>query len=396
MSVFQKKYRDRNGKERVAAKWTVQFNCHRGIRRQLTVSCTSARAAGRIEDKVRACVDARMTDVGLTPELRQWICSIPQDVTASLMRWDIIPATVQLSRAPLDTLVKRWVDGLRAEGKTPNHCKLLEARVLTAFCVAGCKSFADIDGADVLMAIMDMDLSTQTRRHYWVHCNSFVRWYIRTTGSERNPLASARPKWVVESDRRRVRRALSAEELVRLIQTTDKSQRVYERLTGEARAAIYWIASETGLRANEIRSLRADQFRLDSLPCRIHLGAGSSKRRKADVVQIRAALADYIRDLLPSLDPKQVFRVPGHCARMIRADLEDAGIDAGDPKAGVVDFHALRHTFVTQIASGGASLFTARELARHSSVTTTQRYVHTNSMDTQKAIAGLPAVSVGL
>lgn len=40
-------------------------------------------------------------------------------------------------------------------------------------------------------------------------------------------------------------------------------------------------------------------------------------------------------------------------AKMLRADLTDAGIEYRDGSGRVVDFHALRHTFITNLTRGG-------------------------------------------
>lgn len=53
-------------------------------------------------------------------------------------------------------------------------------------------------------------------------------------------------------------------------------------------------------------------------------------------------------------------------------------------------FHALRHYFVTALVRGGANLEAVRELAGHSKLHTTQRYVHATGADLLDAIGRLP------
>ncbi len=49
-----------------------------------------------------------------------------------------------------------------------------------------------------------------------------------------------------------------------------------------------------------------------------------------------------------------------------------------DESGHVIDFHALRHTFITNLARGGVHPKTAQSLARHSTITLTMdRYSHT-------------------
>jgi integrase len=52
-------------------------------------------------------------------------------------------------------------------------------------------------------------------------------------------------------------------------------------------------------------------------------------------------------------------------------------------------FHALRHYFLTALVRGGANLEAVRELAGHSKLHTTQRYVHATGPDLRDAIGRL-------
>jgi len=53
-------------------------------------------------------------------------------------------------------------------------------------------------------------------------------------------------------------------------------------------------------------------------------------------------------------------------------------------------YHALRHYFLTALVRGGANLEAVRELAGHSKLLTTQRYVHATGADLRDAISKLP------
>ena len=54
---------------------------------------------------------------------------------------------------------------------------------------------------------------------------------------------------------------------------------------------------------------------------------------------------------------------------MLQKDLELAEIDYIDDSGRVFDFHALRHTFITNLVKGGATPKIAQGLARHSKIT---------------------------
>ncbi len=53
---------------------------------------------------------------------------------------------------------------------------------------------------------------------------------------------------------------------------------------------------------------------------------------------------------------------------MLKGDLKAAGIPFKDSLGRQADFHALRHTFITNLARSGVHPRTAQTLARHSTM----------------------------
>ena len=91
-----------------------------------------------------------------------------------------------------------------------------------------------------------------------------------------------------------------------------------------------------------------------------------------------------------------VFRIPPrqHAVEVFRADLSVAGIAYRDDTGRVADFHALRHTFITNLAAGGVHPKIAQLLARHSTIMLTMdRYTHQYAGDVVEALAVLPDLS---
>lgn len=80
-----------------------------------------------------------------------------------------------------------------------------------------------------------------------------------------------------------------------------------------------------------------------------------------------------------------------HAADMFRADLERADIVYRDDAGRVADFHAVRHTFISNLARGGVHPKVVQALARHSTITRTMdRYSHTLVGEQADALAALP------
>jgi len=76
---------------------------------------------------------------------------------------------------------------------------------------------------------------------------------------------------------------------------------------------------------------------------------------------------------------------------MFREDLEAAGIPCRDDSGCVVDFHRLRHTFVSNLATGGVHPKTTQAMARHSTIALTiDRYSHSYRDEQAAALTVLP------
>jgi integrase/recombinase XerD len=182
---------------------------------------------------------------------------------------------------------------------------------------------------------------------------------------------------------------------------------------------LYALALYTGLRASELASLTPASFRLDADPPTVTVQAGYSKRRREDTVPLHPSLAERLRAWLPGR-PTDGSLWAGRWAAhnevgdMIRRDLENARTrwirEATNPaerteweasdfltyrnsQGQTADFHALRHTFITNLVKAGVQPKDAKELARHSTITLTMdRYAHVGLKDSATAVNKLPAL----
>ncbi len=127
------------------------------------------------------------------------------------------------------------------------------------------------------------------------------------------------------------------------------------------------------------------------------MAAAYSKRRREDTLPLRSELVNELRLFLARLIPSAlVFKMPkpDQIIDMLKADLAEAGIVYRDDAGRVVDFHALRHTFISNLAAGGVHPKTAQTLARHSTITLTMdRYSHSYRGEQSAALAVLPDLS---
>ena len=142
---------------------------------------------------------------------------------------------------------------------------------------------------------------------------------------------------------------------------------------------LYRVALGTGFRTRELRSLTPESFDLDGTTPQITVEAAYSKRRRRDVQTIRADLADELRPWLATKPQNKLIfeRMAKATARMLRTDLIKArnkwiaaAVDQEerlqreesdflrhvDSSGKVLDFHAIRHTYISGIVAGNASV----------------------------------------
>jgi len=215
------------------------------------------------------------------------------------------------------------------------------------------------------------------------------------------------PRFNEKVDVRRERRALTADELRRLIRAAETGE-PFRGMSGSDRAMLYRVAMETGLRWSELRSLRRQSFNLTSNPPTVTVAAVDSKHRQEDILPLRQELSEALLAYFtaqPALPTAKAFphMPPGTVgAKLIRFDLAKTGdpernlepIPFKDSQGQVADFHALRHSFVTALARSGIHPSVAQSLARHSSITLTMdTYTHAVLESQKEAIERLPDLS---
>jgi len=308
---------------------------------------------------------------------------------------------------------------LVARGTTSEHATLVRARAAKIIDLSKAERLGALAPSAVQAAIAslrdgDDDLSLQTCNHYLRAIKQFSRWLWRD-GRAREDVLAHLTGFNVALDRRHDRRALTDEELARLIGAAESGPTVMG-MTGSDRAMLYQVAVGTGFRANELRSLTPESFDLDADPPVVTIEAAYSKHRRKDVQPIRRDLADLLRPWLEAKQPDgPVFNsMPDKTAKMMKKDLAKArktwveevrSPEAQKEREGsyylayrdaaglVADFHALRHTYVSRLVRSGANVKVAQELARHSTpMLTLGRYAHMEILDHTRALDALPSI----
>jgi integrase len=366
----------------------------------------------RVESvKAKEKIEQLLANTGtvLSLELAQWIEGVPAKIRNPLVKWGIVKDanTGKTLKAHIDD----WKQHLEAKNNTEDHIQLITGRVRRVMDACKFVSWSDIDGHAVEQHLAGLrddkpakkkgeqpkpGISAQTYCFYVKNLKQFGKWMVRNRRAILNPFDNLE---VVntDTDRRHDRRALTADERAKLLTTTTTGP-VRLGMAGIDRYWLYRLALETGLRADELRSLTVSSFDLEART--VTVKAGYSKRRREDVLPIGVGLCDELRGFLggkmPSVNVFATMPSVDRISDMIQADLEAAGV--AYVKDGLyADFHALRHSFVTGIVKSGASVKEAQTLARHSTpVLTLQRYTHIMLNDTRKVIDRMEAAAVSV
>jgi integrase len=109
-----------------------------------------------------------------------------------------------------------------------------------------------------------------------------------------------------------------------------------------------------------------------------------------------AELKDFLKDKMPNVKAfgGSYKQLTDKTAKMIQADLKEAGIDYKDNSGRYFDFHALRRETGTLLAAAGVHPKVAQSIMRHSDINLTMSlYTHTLRGQESEAVAKLPDLS---
>jgi len=186
---------------------------------------------------------------------------------------------------------------------------------------------------------------------------------------------------------------------------------------------LYLLAAWTGFRRNELGSLTPRSFRFDDDTPTVTVEAAFSKRRRRDVQPLHRDIARRVKQWIEKrgFKPDDVILPVSEAggatdrdtAEMMKRDLTaarsswiaDAETDQErkrressdflrykDSRGHFADFHALRHTFITNLCRSGIAPRTAQPLARHCDIRLTMNtYTHIDQEEQAAAINSLPS-----
>ncbi len=419
--------RKRDGKP--AGPWVARYRDGRGLVVQRSTGC-----------KDKGAAEAMLTG---------WRTQAENIKAGVLLEDDLDRA--QWGRDPVETHLEEWLAALSRKGRTKAHLADMRHKVGRILSECGFSKLSDLAATrtpahELLeewlsdrIADAKEHMSARTANAYATAAASFGKWLVRRKRLATNPFAGV-DRQDEATDRRHVRRAMTADELDRFLEVAE-TRPVKELLTvrvgpnkgkrkanvrpevleqarrlGRQRALLWRVLAYTGLRFNEGVSLLVGDIVLTGpKPC-IHLRAENEKARRGATVPLRAdlarELAEYLAERLAehredsvrlgkpvaarlAADDK-LFPLAPASVRVFDRDLAAAEIAKVDAQGRVLDIHSLRGTFATLLTAAGVPLATAQVLMRHTTPTlTAKHYIDRDGLDVRGAIEKLPGVGSG-
>lgn len=377
-------------------KYTVAGDNGKRIRKQSACWYIDYKTAEGTRKRVKAFKDKQAT-AQLAAKLEK---------ESELAQAGIVDKYKEHRKRPLTEHLGDFEQSLLAKGGTVKNAKQVTSRVKRVFDECKFTFWNDIQASKVQQTISGLrkyvqtkegpkdlgEISAQTYNFYLKAVKQFCKWMVQDGRASESAVEHLQTI-NVRVDRRHDRRALEADEIRRLLESTGAASKRFG-MTGYARALLYRFAAYTGLRANEIRNLTVSSFDFDS--CNVKVKAAYSKRRREDTLPLRKDIAAELRDFVAGKLPTvPVFNVPEKTAEMLKADLEAVNIPYVDDAGRYADFHSLRHSTGSLLAASGVHPKVVQSIMRHSDINLTMsRYTHIFTGQESEAVAGLPDLSL--
>jgi len=397
MRIFRATYRDKNGEIREVKKFWIETRDHLGTIRRFAGD-THLDVTKLLGAQIERLIGYKTAGEQPDKKLSRWLENIPARMRQRFAEIGLLDPERASGGKPLVEHLDDFGEFLKAKDNTPAYVKLIISRVSKVFKSCKFLYWMDINANRVQRYLADLrnngsGISAQTFNFYLQAVKEFARWMVQNRRASESPLQYLKGL-NVRTDRRHDRRALSVDEIRRLSETTTAQPERFG-MTGYERALLYRFAVETGLRANELRTLKVLSFDFENRT--VTVAAAYSKHRREDTLTLRKDTANQIRIFLSDKKPgASVFNMPvaDKVVKMFRADLAEARILYVDEAGRYADFHSLRHTTGSLLAASGAHPKTAQAILRHSKVDLTlSRYSHVYAGQVSEAVESLPDLS---
>jgi len=315
---------------------------------------------------------------------------------------------------PVHELVEAFLADLSVRA-TPEHLRNVRAHLKHFFEDVRVERVRDLAPHKFLThraKVIAAGVGRETMNHRLRALKCMLNWGVVAALIAVNPLAQVKPLPVGEKHSRRLRRALSDWEIARLLAAADEDDRLMqERLAASKtlgggskgarwanlqrperipQAPFFRALLSTGARYGELTSATWSDVNLHERT--LTLRGETTKAGRTRVLPLRA---DLVRELVTLKEThERVLGEPGprvftspeglpwpavsrNALRVLHRIMQRAGIARRDDRGHVIDIHALRHSYASQLARRGVGLAIAQRLLGHADVSMTAKvYTH--------------------
>ena len=424
MRIYKDTYKAKDGETKKTKRWYIDFTDHLSRRHKLA-GFTDKKVTWDLAGRIESLISYRVSGQGLPPELHRWLDDVPDAMKQKFAKWSFVDAQRIEGNKLLTVHLDDWKKSIIATGSTEKQAEQQHTRASRVFSESGFFFWKDIQASKLLVTIESLQklqrtkngaymntgkpTSPRTKHHHLGACKQFARWMMADRRASDNLIEYLSMTGKIEPQE--PRRPLNGEEIEILFDYIINSGPL-SCVSGNERILLYRFAMETGLRADEIRTLTRLSFDFEAPTVKVE--PTHTKNGKAAVLPLKPSTAEAMKAHTGCKGPTTpVFKMPkSNLAKMLQKDIASARTqwikDAKDnpdehrrrtesdflkvkTSEGKLVFHSLRHTFGSFLESSGAAPKVAQELMRHGSIQLTLGlYTHLQADRVTKAVNALP------
>jgi integrase len=291
---------------------------------------------------------------------------------------------------PLADHVADYLASLKQSGVDSDHLRIVTWMTERLLELSGWKRVADLTADSLRMIVARVAAegkATSYCNRFISRAKAFVHWMQANQRLTSDPFAGVKRGNVNRGKRTRSRRALVDEELKSLLAAAPADRR-----------RKYLFAALSGLRRGELGDLRWGDLRLKAPIPFVQLRQDQTKNQKADAIPLHPALLSELVAMTPGEDDDRVLGSMPDMKSMAK-DLLAAGIARRDDENKIIisdsrgrraDFHALRHTFKSNVDRVGCTQAVSDALTRHGDKTVADGYRHAELSEMLDALRQIP------